>query len=287
MKVLFCTDGSKISFNALKNISGWVKNAEIDTICVIDWSFLPDEISIEEENFTYSCANTADTILDYAEEEIKNLGMHPKERIKSCGAAIESILEQSEQKHYDLILMGSHGKKGLQKWLGSVSQEIINSSKISDYIAKEENNKKKLLLTTDGTGCSLEIINSIIPEMNLEDKEIHICMVNEDPNFLFLDGTLDTNWLLDIQRQQQIYAAKAIEDIRSMLGRHNIKVNETSILTGIPAQKIIDYARINDIDLIVLGSRNKSKLDRFLTGSVSKRVLENVVSDIWLIRCKD
>lgn len=286
MKVLFCTDGSKISFNALKNISGWVKNAEFDTICVIDWSFLPDEISIEEENFTYSCANTADTILDYAEEEIKNLGMHPKERIKSCGAAIESILEQSEQKHYDLILMGSHGKKGLQKWLGSVSQEIINSSKISDYIAKEENNKKKLLLTTDGTGCSLEIINSIIPEMNLEDKEIHICMVNEDPNFLFLDGTLDTNWLLDIQRQQQIYAAKAIEDIRSMLGRHNIKVNETSILTGIPAQKIIDYARINDIDLIVLGSRNKSKLDRFLTGSVSKRVLENVVSDIWLIRCK-
>ena len=287
MRVLFCTDGSKISFNALKNISGWVKNAEIDTICVIDWSFLPDEISIEEENFTYSCADTADTILDYAEEEIKKLGMIPKERIKSCGAAIESILEQSEQKDYDLILMGSHGKKGLQKWLGSVSQEIINSSKISDYIAKEENNRKKLLLTTDGTGCSLEIINSIIPEMNLEEKEIHICMVNEDPNLLFLDGTLDTNWLLDIQRQQQRYAARAIEDIRIMLAKHNVVVNETAMLTGIPAQKIIDYARINDIDLIVLGSRNKSKLDRFLTGSVSKRVLENVVSDIWLIRCKD
>ena len=213
--------------------------------------------------------------------------MIPKERIKSCGAAIESILEQSEQKDYDLILMGSHGKKGLQKWLGSVSQEIINSSKISDYIAKEENNRKKLLLTTDGTGCSLEIINSIIPEMNLEEKEIHICMVNEDPNLLFLDGTLDTNWLLDIQRQQQRYAARAIEDIRIMLAKHNVVVNETAMLTGIPAQKIIDYARINDIDLIVLGSRNKSKLDRFLTGSVSKRVLENVVSDIWLIRCKD
>lgn len=285
MKILFCTDGSKISFNALKNISGWIKNAEVDTICVIDWSFLPDGISIEEENFTYSCANTADTILDYAEEEIKRLGMFPKERIKNCGAAIESILEQSEQQKYDLILMGSHGKKGIQKWLGSVSQEIINSSKISDYISKKENNKKKLLLTTDGTGCSLEILNGIIPEMNLEDKEIYICMVNEDPNLLFLDGTLDTNWLLDIQRQQQKYAARAIEDIRIMLAKHNIVTNETAILSGIPAQKIIDYARINDIDLIVLGSRNKSKLDRFLTGSVSKRVLENVVSDIWLIRC--
>ena len=183
--------------------------------------------------------------------------------------------------------MGSHGKKGLQKWLGSVSQEIINSSKISDYITKEENNKKKVLLTTDGTNCSLEIINKIIPEMKLEDKEIHICMVNEDPNLLFLDGTLDTNWLLDIQRQQQKYAARALEDIRNILLKHNIKTTSTNILNGIPAQKIIDYARVNDIDLIILGSRNKSKLDRFLTGSVSKRVLENVVSDIWLIRCKN
>ena len=54
MRILFCTDGSKISFNALKNISRWVKNAFVDTICVIDWSFLPSEINIEDKNFTYS-----------------------------------------------------------------------------------------------------------------------------------------------------------------------------------------------------------------------------------------
>lgn len=285
MKILFCTDGSKISFNALYNISAWIKSAVIDTICVIDWSFLPDEITVEEENFTYSCANVADTILDYAEEEIKKLGLIIGNRIKSCGSAIDSILEQAESEDYDLILMGSHGKKGIQKWLGSVSQEIINSSRISDYIAKEQNNRKKLLLTTDGTKCSLEIISKILPDLKLENKEIHICMVNEDPNFLFLDGALDTNWLIEIQKQQHKYAASAIKDMQSLLQEQNIKINETVILTGIPAQKIIDYARTNEIDLIVLGSKNKSKLDRFLTGSVSKRVLENVVSDIWLARC--
>ena len=285
MKILFCTDGSKISFNALYNISAWIKSAVIDTICVIDWSFLPDEITVEEENFTYSCANVADTILDYAEEEIKKLGLIIGNRIKSCGSAIDSILEQAESEDYDLILMGSHGKKGIQKWLGSVSQEIINSSRISDYIAKEQNNRKKLLLTTDGTKCSLEIISKILPDLKLENKEIHICMVNEDPNFLFLDGALDTNWLIEVQKQQHKYAASAIKDMQSLLQEQNIKINETVILTGIPAQKIIDYARTNEIDLIVLGSKNKSKLDRFLTGSVSKRVLENVVSDIWLARC--
>lgn len=286
MKILFCTDGSKISFNALKNIAYWIKQATIDTICVIDWNILPAEITIDEENFSFSCANVADTILDYAEEEIKNLGLQLGNRIKNCGSAIESILEQSEKEKYDLILMGSHGKKGIQKWLGSVSQEIINSSKISDYIAKKENNKKKVLFTTDGTECSLSVIEEIISDIELSDKEVHICMVNEDPNLLFLEGTLDTNWLLDIQKQQYVYASNAIESIKKIIESRGIEVNQSTILTGIPAQEIINYAKNNEIDLIILGSRNKSKMDRFLMGSVSKRILENVVSDIWLVRCE-
>ena len=286
MKILFCTDGSKISFNALKNIAYWIKQATIDTICVIDWNILPAEITIDEENFSFSCANVADTILDYAEEEIKNLGLQLGNRIKNCGSAIESILEQSEKEKYDLILMGSHGKKGIQKWLGSVSQEIINSSKISDYIAKKENNKKKVLFTTDGTECSLSVIGEIISDIELSDKEVHICMVNEDPNLLFLEGTLDTNWLLDIQKQQYMYASNAIESIKKIIESRGIEVYQSTILTGIPAQEIINYAKNNEIDLIILGSRNKSKMDRFLMGSVSKRILENVVSDIWLVRCE-
>lgn len=286
MKILFCTDGSKISFNALKNIAYWIKQATIDTICVIDWNILPAEITIDEENFSFSCANVADTILDYAEEEIKNLGLQLGNRIKNCGSAIESILEQSEKEKYDLILMGSHGKKGIQKWLGSVSQEIINSSKISDYIAKKENNKKKVLFTTDGTECSLSVIGEIISDIELSDKEVHICMVNEDPNLLFLEGTLDTNWLLDIQKQQYMYASNAIESIKKIIESRGIEVNQSTILTGIPAQEIINYAKNNEIDLIILGSRNKSKMDSFLMGSVSKRILENVVSDIWLVRCE-
>ena len=286
MKILFCTDGSKISFNALKNSAYWIKQATIDTICVIDWNILPAEITIDEENFSFSCANVADTILDYAEEEIKNLGLQLGNRIKNCGSAIESILEQSEKEKYDLILMGSHGKKGIQKWLGSVSQEIINSSKISDYIAKKENNKKKVLFTTDGTECSLSVIGEIISDIELSDKEVHICMVNEDPNLLFLEGTLDTNWLLDIQKQQYMYASNAIESIKKIIESRGIEVNQSTILTGIPAQEIINYAKNNEIDLIILGSRNKSKMDRILMGSVSKRILENVVSDIWLVRCE-
>jgi len=286
MKILFCTDGSKISYSALRNIAAWINNAQIDIICVIDWSFLPDEINLEQPNFTASCANVADTIINHAEKLILELGFSCGNKIKNCGSAIESILEQTEKENYDLILMGSNGKKGIQKWLGSVSQEIINSSAISDFISKTENKKRKILFTTDGTLCSSGIIKDILPNLKLADKEIHICMVNEDPKLLFLEGALDQNWISDIQRQQKIYATNAIKGIQNILESSGAHVTETVILSGNPAQEIIKYAKDNEIDLTVLGSRNKSKIDRFLTGSESKRILENTMSDVWLVRCK-
>ena len=285
MKILFCTDGSKISYGALKNLSGWIKEAVIDTICVIDWSFLPDEINLNQPNFTSSCANVADTIINHAQKIISELGFKNGQKIKNCGSAIESILEAANENNYELILMGSNGKKGIQKWLGSVSQEIINSSATSDYVSKSENSKNKLLLTTDGTECSAEILKNILPKMKLEDKEIHICMVNEDPNLLFIEGAVDTNWVSDIQKQQNIYAANAIKKLEKILSVFNISITQKVILMGNPAQKIIEYAKENSIDLTILGSRNKSKLDRFLTGSESKRILENTMSDVLLIRC--
>lgn len=287
MKILYCTDGSKTSYYALENMSFWIKDAEIDIICVIDWSFLPDNINLEHPSFVESCANSADSILNYAKERITQLGYKSKKLIKNCGSAVDCILDTAKSDNYDLILMGSNGKKGIQKWLGSVSQEIINSSEISDYIVKNSNNREKLLITTDGTECAEGIIEDILPNLKLEDKEIHICMVNEDPSLLFLDGNLDEHWLSDIKKRQNIYATEAINKISNILMKSaNISVTQTAILSGNPAKEIVEFERENQIDLTILGSRNKSKLDRFLTGSESKRILENTMSDVWLARCK-
>ena len=285
MKILFCTDGSKISFNALKNFSHWQNQAIVDVICVIDWSFLPEEISIEQANFANSCANVADTILNYAEEEIKSHNMNLGKKIKHCGSAMDSILEQLKDEYYDLVLMGSHGKKGIQKWLGSVSQEIVNSSKNSTYIVKEENKKTKILFTTDGTTYSYDVIRDAINQLYIsEEKEIYICMVNETPELLFLEGTLDSNWIFEIEKQQNIFAAKAIKMSEEILKDNDLKIEESIILSGNPTQKILDFIKEKDIDLVVIGEKKKSRMDKFLTGSLSRRILDNAKSDVYILK---
>ena len=288
MKILFCTDGSQISYNALYNFSHWIKKEEttVDVICVIDWSFLPDETVIEGTEFVNSCRNVADGILEYTEKEIKSIGFIMGQKIKLCGAAIESILDQLESEKYDLVVLGSHGKKGIQIWLGSVSREVLEASQIPTYISKSPNNSKNILFATDGSKDSLDAAERAVNMLNLQDKNIYACTVTENPDLLFLEGTLDANWMMAIRTQQEIYSEHAVKKILELFERYNIEVKQSRILEGTPAKSIIGYAEEISADLIVLGSGRKTKMQNFLLDSVSKRVVEHTKSDTIVFRSR-
>ena len=129
MKALFCTDGSKISFNAIYNFSKWAQRETIDAICVINWDFLPEDVDVEKSDFSFSCSSLADNILEHTKKELSKSGLNIGKTVKACGNVADLILEQLESREYDIVLLGSHGKKGIQKWLGSVSSEVLNSSR--------------------------------------------------------------------------------------------------------------------------------------------------------------
>ena len=277
MKSLFCTDGSAISYNSLLNFAKFVnKDAVIDTICVIDWSFLPDDIVIEESGFAGQCQNVADTILEKTKDVIISAGMQNGNLIKRCGSVVETILDQVENNNYEFIILGTHGKKGFERWLGSVSKEIFSACNNSIFISKEKADSKKILFATDGTDFAYNIINDALMKLDLCDAEIYICSVVENPELLFLDGTLDSNWFMAIQTQQEIYSEKAILRVKKLIENYNLDIAETKVITDTPAHGIIEYAHEKKIDLIVLGTKNKSKMRSFLLDSVSKKVVEHV-----------
>jgi len=284
MKVLFCTDGSEISLISLENVSKFIKKALVDTICVIDWSFLPESMYIDNENYSKTYENIADSVLIYAEKEVKEKKLIPNQRIKSFGSAVEGILEQIEKEKYDLIIIGSHGKKGLQKWLGSVSRQVVSNTEIPVFISKKKTKAEKILLTTDGSDLANSAIKHAVKLFDLHKKEIYIISVKENPELLPIEAALDKNWLDDIEKQQKIHASKAINKAKAILEKEGILVTNETIATGNPAQKIIEYVNRESIDLIIMGARSKTNLSSFLLGSVSKRVLENTHSDVLIIR---
>ena len=63
-----------------------------------------------------------------------------------------------------------------------------------------------------------------------------------------------------------------IEAATKIVDEHGCKLVETEIAQGSPTQNILDRAKENDIDMIVMGSRGLSDLSGLLLGSVSHKV---------------
>ncbi|MCM1338251.1 MAG: universal stress protein [Muribaculaceae bacterium] len=284
MRVLFCTDGSKSSYSSIQNFSCWIKDFTADILCAIDWSFLPDTVSLEDSEFAMQCANSADSILDYSEKFLQQHNIKIGKKIKMCGSTVDCILETSENFDYDFIVLGSHGKKGIQKWLGSVSQEIAAIANNSTYISKCDNNKKKLLFAVDNSEISTTVVEKAVNSFDFEDKEIYLVTVYDIPEYLFLEGNIDSNWLLDIQTKQEKASMLLLNKFEGILQQNGLKVMEKAVLSGSPADEINKYITKRDIDLVVCGIRNRKYLAKFLINSVSKRLLEIADSDVLIIR---
>lgn len=283
MNVLFCTDGSKISYNSIINFSSWVKDFSLDILSVVDWSCLPDSVSIENSEFASQCSTSANVILDYAETYLKEIGLNVAQKIKICGEAVDTILDLVDSGKYDFVVLGSHGKKGIQKWLGSVSQEVASSANISSYISKNINNRKKVLFAVDNSELSAKVVLNSLNFLNLEDKEIYLATVYEVPDYLFLEGNVDSTWILEIEKKQEQASRLLLNSFEKSFIEKSFQVKDKLIFRGVPSQEIINFSNKKDIDLVVTGIRTRKHLSKFLLGSVSKRILENVKSDVLIV----
>lgn len=283
MNVLFCTDGSKISYNSIINFSFWVKDFSLDILSVVDWSCLPDSVSIENSEFASQCSTSANVILDYAETYLKEMGLNVAQKIKICGEAVDTILDLVDAGKYDFVVLGSHGKKGIQKWLGSVSQEVASSANISSYISKNINNRKKVLFAVDNSELSAKVVLNSLNFLNLEDKEIYLATVYEVPDYLFLEGNVDSTWILEIEKKQEQASRLLLNSFEKSFIEKSFEVKDKLIFRGVPSQEIINFSNKKDIDLVVTGIRTRKHLSKFLLGSVSKRILENVKSDVLIV----
>jgi len=77
-------------------------------------------------------------------------------------------------------------------------------------------------------------------------------------------------------------ARRAFEPVRAATAEGARVVTETAI--GNPSQEIIEHARRNHMDLIVIGSRGLSEFQQLLLGSVSSQVVHHASCSVVVAR---
>ena len=58
---------------------------------------------------------------------------------------------------------------------------------------------------------------------------------------------------------------------------------ETAVVSGKPAEAILDYAKQNQVELIIMSTHGRSGVGRWAFGSVADRILRYSVAPVLLI----
>ena len=135
--ILLPTDGSELSAAAIKQGIRFAKSigAKVMGLCVMPLQhpfFYETEIPMDAlEHAAKRCKELAEKYLAAIEKEAKAAGVTCDVVYEKNDYPYEAIIRVAKQKGCDLIMMASHGRRGVGALLlGSETQKVLTHSKI-------------------------------------------------------------------------------------------------------------------------------------------------------------
>jgi nucleotide-binding universal stress UspA family protein len=142
-----------------------------------------------------------------------------------------------------------------------------------------------ILLATDGTVQAELAAQAAIELADATGSELHLVHVGVVPNFLRNGpGTIGYDGMLYEQIERE-----AREALRKLTWRTRVAggtVAATHLRLGGVAEEIIDLAEEIGAGVIVMGSRGRGRVRRFLVGSVSGSVVRRALCSVLVVRPK-
>lgn len=293
MKALFCTDGSENSWYAIEKALALIKkDFEIDIVTVIETDFLTTFVTFPhdlEEGFS-EFKNAAEQLLEKTANYIESKNFTVGEKIVLNGHTACAILELISENIYNCVILGSHGKKGFRRWLGSVSSKISQKSSIPVFVVKPiktpDDKDLKILVTADGTQNSYNAIRKSLEILDYEHSMIEILSVKAGIQDFPQEIREDKTWIESCLKKQDEIMSEILEKASEIFKKNNIQPDEKTLLEGNPAEEILKYTENNKKSLIVMGSHGREGISSLLLGSISKIILENSTAPVLIIHNK-
>ncbi len=139
----------------------------------------------------------------------------------------------------------------------------------------------KVLLATDGSKCSEEAAWLLSRLPHRERLELTILTVIAPPIAAFYSPT--KQFIDQISEDDRQFAETRQATIREMFAGANAAI-ESVITEGRAAEGIIEYAKDISADLVVIGAKGHSPIDRILLGSTSDYVATSAHCSVLVVR---
>lgn len=225
--------------------------------------------------------------LQTVEERAREAGVETVETAKRDGAPHKEILAYVEEESIDLVVMGTHGRKGLDRYLlGSVTEKVVRASPVPVLSVKREDASPEpieytdVLVPTDGSEGAEVAVDHGVELAGLVGADVHGLYVTDVratvPN-------VDDGSQTAILEQLASEGKRAAEYVETAANEAGVEAR-TAVVRGTPYAQIREYVVEHDVDLIAMGTHGRTGIERYLLGSVAEKVVRTADVPVLTVR---
>ncbi len=287
MKIVVAYDGSECADEAVSDLAraGLPEGSELTVVSVCE-TWLPPVSSLEFvggitafEEFGVLVRRAAGRLHD----------LNPKWKITtelSIGSAGSVVVEKADECHPDLIVVGSHGHRGLGRLLfGSVSQYILHHARYSVRIGRKapgpRSPNQRLIVGIDGSKHATAAVEAVAKrkwpagtEVRLVNGAWKIPMAASEPMLAQITAAV---------ARERTWVQEALDKATETLTQAGLAVSVV-VRDEEPRHLLCREAEEWDADCIFVGSRGTGRLERLLIGSISSSVAARANCTVEVVR---
>lgn len=285
-KILLSTDGSLYSEGAIR------EGIKIAKRCSSRLSV----VSVLETNPEYDAI--APQMVEKAEQSLRGHLEDVTARAKKEGLACETIVrrgdaykdivDEAAKQKSTMIVMGRRGRTGLSRlMMGSTTARVIGHAPCSVLVVPRaaQVEFKNVLVATDGSKYSAAAASEAVGIAKINNSKLTVISVVPSEFMPPTDLELAIGQRELIAEKEMKEAEKNAKAVKDAAQKEGVAV-QAFVLSGKPADAVIETAKEKNADLIVLGSHGRTGLEKLLMGSVAERVIVLAGSAVLVVKGK-
>ena len=273
--ILLPYDGSEGAAEVLHHaseIAHWA-DATIRVLYVADTT--RDSVTVVEGHAVDVLEREGEEIVDEAAKTLDTLGA-PSDTDVVQGNPAPTIVEYAAQYDQDLIVMPTHGREGVSRYLmGSVSEKVVRLSSVPVLSVRMQPDEtlafpyERILVPTDGSDAATHAAERTLSLAAALDATVHVLSVVDDSA---LGPDVRST---KAGKESEGAATDAVEAVRSEAEARGIDDTVGHVEHGAPVEAILDCVESNDIHAAGMGTTGRRGTDRILLGSVAEKTVRS------------
>lgn len=238
------------------------------------------------------------------EEFVERLEAAGEEAIEATEAALDgdavrtalrtgepsgTILDYAEEVDADLLVMGTHGRTGVDHFVtGSVTERVLRraDAPVLTVTANDRSHPdgfERILLPTDGSDPAAAAVDHAAAVAERTDATVHVLYVVDARSF---SGDPDFGLPADLNERFVAMGDRATGEVADRLRARGVDV-VTEVRTGVPSADILAYADEEEVDLVAMGTAGRTGVGRYLLGSTTERVVRHANAPVLAVNARD